>query len=140
MFQKLQESPAIAQLFQQVFKFGVVGITASMIHVCVFLLSIEIFHLQPLLANFVAFCVALPSAFLGHYYWTFAKGRNLEFKVLYTYFFRYFCTALLSFSLNSLVVVIIVDTMHMSHLYAGLLMISVVPAVTFSVSKFWAFS
>jgi putative flippase GtrA len=140
MFQKLQESPAFAQLVRQMFKFGVVGLTASLIHVGVFLLCIETFSVRPLVANCIAFCVALPSAFTGHYYWTFNKGRDIEFKVIHTYFRRYFCTALFGFSMNSLVVAVVVNTMHMSHLYAMLLMITVVPVATFAISRSWAFS
>jgi putative flippase GtrA len=128
-----------AVLFQG-FKFGIVGIAATLVHVSAFVLWIEVLELRALWANLAAFALAVLVSFWGHFHWTFeretARGQSRYGRA----FSRFVFVAILGLGLNSLAVYLIVDVFDASYLYAVALMLTAVPAFVFAFSKFWAFA
>ena len=123
-------------------KFGCVGALVTASHVSVFSGLVELFNVKPLIANVLAFCVAVLVAFFGHFNWTFkAKAKQPVFlsRQQRVAFARFIMVALLGLGLNSLSIVVVVDMAELSYRYAILLMAFVVPPVTFLISKFWVF-
>jgi putative flippase GtrA len=123
-------------------KFGCVGILATASHIVVFTGLIEFFKVVPLIANILAFCVAVLVSFLGHFHWTFkieAKQPLFRFRQQRVAFARFLAVALLGLGLNSLMVFLVVDISQLSYRYAIVPMALVVPSIMFLISKFWAF-
>jgi putative flippase GtrA len=127
-------------LWLQFVKFGSVGILATATHVLVFTLLVELAGVAPMLANFLAFCVALLVSFFGHFHWTFdAKSWAVSTRQQRTAFLRFLCVAFLGFGLNSLAVYLVVDLAGWPPLYATPIMVFAVPPILFATSKLWAF-
>jgi putative flippase GtrA len=133
--------PPLLHLALQYARFGTVGLTAAAIHVLVFVAAMELARLVPLVANFVAFGVAVLVSFFGHLQWTFrgqtAGGGRTQGRVALP---RFILVALTGLALNSLAVYLVVNILAWPYYYAIALMISVVPLVVFVLSKFWAFA
>lgn len=123
-------------------KFSCVGILATASHVTIFMALTELCNAKPLVANVLAFCVAVLVSFFGHSHWTF--GGGVKETALWSQrqraaFARFITVPLLGLVLNSLSILLVVDVGGLSHRYAVLPMIFVVPPVIFLISKFWVF-
>jgi putative flippase GtrA len=131
----------LLRLGLQYARFGTIGLTAATIHVLVFTASIELAGLAPLVANVVAFGIAVLVSFLGHFQWTFrgqtAGGGRHRQRIAFA---RFIIVALTGLALNSLAVYVVVNLLAWPYQCAIVLMISVVPLVVFALSKFWAFA
>ncbi|HEX9808560.1 MAG TPA: GtrA family protein [Alphaproteobacteria bacterium] len=135
-------SPArrIAPLAVQYLRFGAVGVAATLTHVGLFAALIEFGGMAPLLANLVAFAVAVGVSFAGHYLWTFVEDRPGPGRWRATRAMgRFLVVALVGLALNSLVVYLVVHALALPYGYAILVMVSAVPVVLFLLNKFWAF-
>jgi putative flippase GtrA len=132
--------PRLGRLVAQYLKFGLVGIAATVTHVIVFTLWIEAAGLTPLRANVAAFCVATIVGFIGHFSWTFHGHGAWEARRWQAVLVKFVVVSLSGLALNSLMVYFVVNVLAMSYVYAVGLMVTVVPACTFVLSKFWAFT
>lgn len=139
-----QESGAglrqLSRFMVQFLKFGLVGLLATSTHVTAFLLWIAVAGMTPLGANVAAFCVAVLVGFVGHFFWTFRPEGGQEAKPWQAVLGKFVVASLSGFALNSLAVYLVVNVLAMPYVYAAVLMITVVPAGTFALAKFWVFS
>jgi len=124
----------------QLLRFGVVGAIASITHVGVFVVLIEAFEMPPLSSNFFAFCVAFTCSYLGHFHWTFRKTGRQQAPGWNTPLPKFLVVALTGLLLNTLAVWTVVDALGQPYGYAVVLMLTVVPASLFLLSKLWAFA
>jgi putative flippase GtrA len=123
-------------------RFGIVGAAATTFHAGAFAALIELAKLSPLIANIVAFGVALPLSFFGHLHWTF-HPRDSDQAVLRSatrMMGKFIIVALLGVCLNSLAVYVVTAMLTLPYTYAIPLMVSVVPMTVFVLSKLWAFT
>jgi putative flippase GtrA len=122
-------------------RFGAVGLTAAATHVLIFSAGIQFAGLAPLVANCIAFSMAVLVSFLGHFRWTFrdqtAGGKWHQQRAA---LIRFTFVALTGFALNSLAVYVVVNVMLWPYYFAIILMLTAVPVVVFALSKFWAFA
>lgn len=127
-------------VLKQIMRFGTVGVFSTVIHLVTFSALIEFLDLSGLLANFVAFSLAFMIAFIGHFHWTFS-GHNDDEKAgdWRPALLRFALVALFGLLLNSTIAFLVVDYAQWSYVVAGGLMATVTPAITFWVSKVWAF-
>jgi putative flippase GtrA len=127
-----------AALVTQYLRFGIVGLGATLTHALIFVTAIELAGMAPLLANLVAFGIAVLVSFFGHCHWTFrragAAGPGVRALV------RFVVVALTGLLLNSLIVYGIVHLLGWPYPIALLLMVSLVPLVVFALSRAWAFA
>jgi len=133
--------PALALAYQYA-KFGVVGLTATAVHVGCFVLLIEGLSVRPLPANVAAFCVAVLVSYLGNFHWTFrtdAQTLGMEDGRQPMIFLKFAVVAVTGLLLNTLVVYLVTETWQLPYGYALILMIGLVPIVIFLLNKFWAF-
>jgi putative flippase GtrA len=125
----------------QYFKFGTVGLWATLVHVLMFVTMIEILALRPLLSNLLAFSVAVSVSFAGHFHWTFRpdsvehRGRPKSAPLM-----KFFLAAFLGLVLNSMAIYFLIDMFSLPYVYALVVMIFVVPIIVFLISKHWAFA
>jgi putative flippase GtrA len=121
-------------MLKPVLRFAVSGGLATATHVLVFVLLVEWLAVRPVLAAAPAFMVALFVSYGMNYHWTFsASGLH---RVLLP---RFVVVALLGLALNLGITYAVVDVAHYWYGYALLMVVLLVPLVTFLLSKFWVF-
>lgn len=119
----------------QALRFALVGGGATVTHVAVALLLAEAGGWTPLWANFVAFCCAFSVSYRGNHGWTFEKrGAHRH------HFPRFAVVALLGLALNQSIVAFVVEGLGWSYRLALALVVLMVPAVTFVLSRWWVFA
>jgi len=122
-------------LIKQLFRFGIVGIVAAIVHFSVVIFLVQNFHYVPLKANIFGFMGGLLFSYSGHRFWTFrhtATAHASAFPKL---------ALLQGFMLianESLFYVFI--RLGLQYPIALLLVLSILPFFTFYCSKRWVFN
>ena len=122
------------RLFGQVLRFGAVGAAASATHVAVALILIEQVGLPIMTANGLAFAVAVLLSYIGNHSWTFVRSGNHEHHLP-----RFIAVSLAGFAVNQAIVFATVRLAGLPYIVGILVVIVVVPALTFLLSRSWAF-
>jgi putative flippase GtrA len=122
-------------LFFQLFRFGLVGVIAAMIHLAIVVLLVQMYSLLPLLANMFGFAIAFQVSYWGHRLWTFqesvAPHRIAAPKLL--------LVQILSFAANETLFYILL-ALHLPYPIALIIVLAVLPIFTFMASKLWVFA
>lgn len=127
-------------LLQQGFRFGIVGILATLLHVCVYVSLVAATGIHPSLSNVIAFVIAFGISFIGHFHWTFASPDKAAQRAWGRPLLKFIVVAVFGFFLNALAVYFVTDVAEISYLYATVFMVTVTPVSVFVLSKLWAFS
>ena len=117
----------------RVWRFGVVGVAATIVHVAV---GMGLHHgagASPLWANGVAFSVAVVVSYLGQTRLTFPEASAGAAA-----FLRFLAVALLGFGLNQMIVWIVTGPLGGPYWIALAIVIATVPMVTFLSLRHWA--
>lgn len=121
-------------LVGQAFRFAVVGGAATVTHVGVAVTLIERVGISVLSANGLAFLVAVFVSYFGHHSWTFTRDgyhdRHLP---------RFIAISLAGLALNQAIVFSVVTLAGFPYLVGVLVVVSIVPVLTFVLSRSWAF-
>lgn len=88
--------------------------------------------MAPLLANVVAFAIAFNVSYFGHHNWTFAGDHSHRET-----FWRFLTVALASFALNEAMYFVLLQ--YLDYRIALAIVLLVVAALTFALSRLWAF-
>lgn len=116
------------------FRFGIIGVIATLVHVLVVSLLLNETVLSALLANLIAFLAAFSISFFGNYRWTFqSPGCPRQALV------RYLLVSVTAFIVNTLALTLILDNGWLSPLYAAISSASVVPIINYFLSRLWVF-
>jgi putative flippase GtrA len=122
-------------VFDQVARFAVVGGIATVCHIVVAVVLVEGPGLTPVLANFIAFCAAVLVSYLGNHSWTFgATGEHLFHLP------RFAAIAVTGLALNQAIVYTMVEVVGADYRLALMVVVLVVPALSFALNRGWAFS
>lgn len=124
----------MSQPFQQVFRFGVVGVSATIVHFVVALVMNEQFGVSPLWSNLIAFACAWPVSYLGNYFWTFDTDSNHGKSIL-----RFAIAAICGLLLSQLIVWVVAEYMGYSLRIALIPALMLVPVFSFVMSRYWVF-
>lgn len=119
-------------MIQQLARFGAVGIAAMAVHWLVVALLVPL-GLRPLLANSAAFAIAFNVSYAGHRRFTFASTTAQHSTLK-----RFLGVALLGFALNETLYYLLLRA-GMEYRVALLLVLVAVAALTFVLSRYWAF-
>ena len=122
------------KIFFQLFRFGVIGLLAAVVHFSVVVLLVQMTKMQPLLANIFAFLIAFQVSYIGHRYWTF---RDTVTKHR-TAFSKLFLVNGLGFLANEGLFYIFL-MLGIPYQIALIFVLLIIPIVTFVVNKFWVF-
>jgi len=122
-------------LFLELTRFGLVGISAAMIHFAIVVALVESQWLQPLVANIVAFSVAFQISYWGHRYWTFS-GTQQKHAVAFP---RLLLVSGLAFITNESLFYILMTLFKLPYMLALLMVLSVLPVAVFTLNKLWVF-
>ena len=119
----------------QVMRFGCVGVLAATTNFFIVVLLVSVSKMHPLVANVFAFMIAFQVSFYGHKLWTFSsKGRHLSSLS------KYMIVAGIGFGLNEALYALFLQVFKLHYVPALILVLMIVPPVTFTLSKFWAFA
>lgn len=125
---------AYLALASQLLRFGIVGLSAAIIHFSVVALLVERANLAPLVANIFGFLVSFPLSYWGHRFWTF-QDTEAQHKVAVA---KLLLIQLVNFSANESLFYIFLS-LHLPYLLALAIVLIILPIFTFASSKLWAF-
>ena len=113
---------------------NLVGLIATLTHVAVVIDLVEHHGTAVLLANGVAFLVAVVVSYIGHYKWTF--GVDGDHRSMLP---RFILTAIAGFALNQTIMYVFVTLNQVDYRIALAVALTVVPALSFVANKLWVF-
>lgn len=114
----------------QILKFGVVGIIATLVHVLTALYMHDILGLSTLRSNFIAFLIASSPSYFGNWLWTFEQNGTAAHT-----FPRFLALNGSCFCLSQALVYTTVEVMGFPMWLGMLPVVSIVPAVSYWLSK-----
>ena len=130
------------ETFQQIFKFGAVGITATSAHALIFISTLRLLGWPEQISNLAAFIIAFAISWTGNYFWTFQTGgwqasgwQTGGLKTMP----RFIAVALAGYLLNALFVFIIITRLGWPDFYVLPFMVLITPIMTFLLARYWAF-
>jgi putative flippase GtrA len=115
-------------------RFAVVGALATAVHTAVFTVAIELAHVEPVLANAIAFSLAVLVGYAFNRRWTFAAHGAANARL-----WRYVIAQLIGLAWNSVIMYAVVHGARWSPYLGLLLSLVLVPPLTFALSQFWVF-
>lgn len=121
-------------MLRQALKFGVVGLLATAVHVMVGVLLIGL-GWSAAFANPAAFATAFLVSFVGHFYVSFADQNSPKWQALR----RFALVACLGFLCNQAILASVLATGFVPAAFALALSTLFAAAVTFVLSRRWAF-
>jgi putative flippase GtrA len=121
--------------FTQLLRFGTIGSMAALVHLTVVMSLVEAQLLTPLTANVIAFSLAFQVSYWGNRSWTFHL-TSAEHHVAIP---RLFLVAGSGFIANEGLFYLFMRNFNLPYPIALILVLSILPIVTFSLSKFWIF-
>lgn len=122
----------------QLFRFGIVGVLATIVHMAAFVIGIEQLAFNENLANFLAFFPAFVVSYVGHAKFSFRDESTslLDFKQAGKFLFA----TGLGFASNLLIVFVSVTLMDVHHRISVILMICITPVLVFLTMKFFVYN
>ena len=115
-------------------RFAVVGALATAVHTTVFSVAIELAHIEPVLANGIAFSVAVLVGYELNRRWTFAAHGAANARL-----WRYVAAQLIGLAWSSVIMFAVVHGARWSPYLGLVLCLLLVPPLTFALSQFWVF-
>jgi putative flippase GtrA len=116
--------------------FGIVGVSAMLVHLGSVALVLVPLGLPPLVANMVAFLLAFQVSYLGHHRFTFsAAGAPIARSRR-----RFFLVALSSFLVNEAMYALLLRFTELDYRAALAIVLVAVAALTFFSARQWAFA
>jgi len=116
-------------------RFALVGAVAMLVHLQVSLTTLTLFDTPLHRANLYGFGTALGVSYLGHYYVSFHSMRGHWSAIL-----RFLGTAFAAYLGNVLVVAALSATAALPREICLLFGVSVMPLVSFTLSRFWVYT
>jgi putative flippase GtrA len=115
-------------------RFGMVGITATGVHILIVWLLLSQTSLPTLVANMFAFLTAFGISFTGNYLWTF-RSPGCPGKAMR----RFLVISGSAFAVNTLLLSSLLRSGWLSSTEAATVSAAVIPVITFLASRFWGF-
>ncbi len=143
---KKKPSDEIFASFMQFVKFGIVGISNTIISYIIYVVSLLLFRIMGLLSN-IDYLAAQAAAFILSVIWSFYWNNKIVFVMherekrsiwlsLIKTFISYSFTGLF---LNTVLIIFWVNVMHVSEFVAPIINLLISVPINFVINKFWAF-
>lgn len=121
--------------FWQLTRFGIVGLSAAIIHFSIVVLLVEYCQAQPLAANVIAFFTAFQVSYWGHRQWTFS-GTTKRHTIAFP---RLLLVSFLAFIANESMFYLFMKQFALSYPVALFLVLGILPLIVFTANKLWVF-
>lgn len=116
-------------------RFAIVGTGGAIVHVTTVMLLVNYLQMHPLSANVAGFLLGFQVSYFGHRYWTFSDS-NVRHQ---TAFPRLLALQIFNFGANETMFYILLS-LHLPYLIALLIVLCILPVMTFTVSRLWIFT
>lgn len=131
-FLQFLNKPLIGLLF----RYGIVGVVASVVHYLIAYFFFSTFQINYLLAHFFGFVFGLFTAYFGHYFYSFKDSKSHSER-----FPKFLVLSLAALILHQGGAYSLVNFAHLDYKTRVLpLLVVIVPVFTFLLNKFWVFS
>ena len=121
---------------KQLFWFGVVGVSAMLLHFALVTLALVPLGVPPLVANVLGFLGAFQLSYWGHRRFTFEAGHVPHRQALP----RFFGVSCLSFCVNEAMYFALLRLTPLDYRVSLAIVLFAVAALTFLLGKLWAFA
>lgn len=121
-------------LLHQLFRFGVIGLTAAFIQIGVVVALVQGFAMAPLSANVVGFLIAFQMSYWGHRLWTFKASYILHAIAIP----KLLLVQLINFAANETLFYLFLS-LHLPYPIALAIVLTILPIFTYFSSKLWVF-
>lgn len=121
------------KLLGELFRFGIVGITATLTYVGASFFAAST-GFSPYLANLVGYLASVAISYFGHAVITFRSSKPHSVQGP-----KFVAVSCLTYGLTNLIVFAVVDLMEHSFMAATLAVACSIPAITWLLSRFWVF-
>lgn len=121
------------ELFQKFIKYSLVGFMSTCIYFLAVYVLVEQFHSEPVVGSAIAFIIMTVVAFFMNVRYTF--GSNVTYQKC----LRFLIVSTVGFTLNFLLMVLIVHILSYHYLVGELVTILVIPLVNFLLNNYWTF-
>ncbi|AXE30788.1 GtrA family protein [Chromobacterium phragmitis] len=121
---------------RQLFWFGVVGVSAMLLHFALVTLALVPLGVPPLIANVLGFLGAFQLSYWGHRHFTF-EARHVPHRQALPRFFGVSC---LSFCVNEAMYFLLLRFTALDYRVSLAIVLFAVATLTFLLGKLWAFS
>jgi putative flippase GtrA len=121
-------------MIKQLFRFGVVGLTAATVHFYIVVSIVETWDIVPLIANVFAFGISFQISYWGHRMWTFVGTTTLHREA----FPKLVFIQALNFAANESLFYVFL-AMDLPYPVALAIVLTILPIFTFVSSKLWVF-
>ena len=129
---QLSNNPLITLLF----RYGIVGVAASVVHFTIAYIAFEKIHINFFISHFIGFLFGLITAYFGHYFYSFKDDEDHGKR-----FPKFLVTALVALILHQGGAFVFVNVFQLNYSKQVLpLLVVTVPVFTFLLNKFWVFS
>lgn len=130
----LQSVSARSALFLQIFRFGIVGTIAAIIHFSIVILLVQNYVLAPMIANIFGFMVGFQLSYWGHRNWTFNDTESPH-RIAFS---KLFLVQMVNLGMNELLFYTFL-CLDLPYPIALIIVLMILPMFTFIVSKLWIF-
>lgn len=124
--------------FMQFVKFGLVGVSNTIISYIIYVTSLYI-GLDILIANFLGFMVSVFNSFYWNNKFVFKTQKGQQRSIVKSLLKTYMSYALTGICLNSILLIILVNYFGISEYIAPIIIIFITIPINFILNKLWAF-
>lgn len=121
-------------LLTQLFRFGVVGVTAAIVHLCTVVFLVQNFNLSPLVANIFGFICGFQISYWGHRTWTF-QATTVMHRIAAT---KLLSLQIFGFIANEFLFYLLL-LWRIPYPIALTIVLTTLPIFTFFCGKYWVF-
>ncbi len=120
---------------RQLIRFVIIGAAASLVHLAVVWYLVDQWAIKELVANVIAYIIAVQVSFWGHHSWSFSGHGGGKRKSMA----KFISVSLSGLALNQLSFYLLLKFTPLDYRVALVLVLGFVAVFTFVFSKLWAF-
>jgi putative flippase GtrA len=128
----------IKQTITQFIKFGIVGLSNTIIAYAIYSLMIY-FGLHYIVASVIAFFISVLNSFFWNNKYVFKKQQDQKRNILYSLLKTFLSYAFTGLVIQNLLLFVFIDIIHISKYIAPLFGLTVTVPLNFVLNKLWAF-
>jgi putative flippase GtrA len=132
MLKKIRDTVSLRDLMQFI-KFGLVGVSNTLISLAVYYICLHLLHFAPQICNLFGFIISVINAYIWNLRWVFktsgSKGRLL----------RFFCSYLFTYLLSVALLYVWINVLLVNESIAPLISLVVTVPTNYLLNRFWTF-
>ena len=120
------------KLFEQIMKFGVVGVIATLIDWGIFAVCTRVFHIHYAISNIIGFSISVIFNYWASVKWVFDVNKENDSKKKFMLFIIF---SVIGLGLNELILFICIDKIHIMDLISKVIATAIVMVFNFVTRK-----